>query len=1246
MQVKSVRLALAASVLGLFTLHAGAAPAELDLAGTWEVSGTDKWSKPIACPMEIPGGVHSALYKAGLLPYAFTGFNEAKCYWVSRHDWTVSRTFDVPADFLAKREIVLRLEDCDTFCTVRVNGHEVGRTMDRFKRYTFDVKPFLKAGKNEISGFFESPVRKSDEIFYAYGRSYPQGNHALTHNQVFIRKPACHGGWDWGPELEVMGFCGTVKLIANDRPRIDYVYTAQHFNDDLSHCTLEVFADLSDGTTVTNRVEIDNPPLWWPAGAGEQKFYEYEVEVAGQRLKRKIGLRKLEVLNERTKSAEGKDELSMEFRINNRKLFMKGANWIPCSAYENAQTPERYRDLLESAKAANMNMIRLWGGGQYEKDCFYEICDELGLLVWHDMMHACATYPADEKFLGDLREELAHQLRRLRDHASIALWCGDNECINAPTWSAELQDDVEFYRNEWKKRSAMQGEMVAKYDPMRTYWPSSPCCGPGDMGDAMHEDSKGDMHNWTVWHGDCPFDAYYTYRPRFCSEFGFQSFPSLEVAESFATREEIAGRAGPFEWHQKNKGGNAIIRRTLARYFKPPRDASAELLLSQFQQGLAIKTAVDAWRAQRPRSMGTLIWQLNDNWPVASWSSLEYGLPHASNEVIVAKWKPLHYLAKRFFAPLSVVAYPTVKGKKVDVTKGQVFAMNDTAETVSGQLTLAYWTYDGKVLSSETKSVTLPPDSATEVAAFRQPTTDDRQSATFLVMTLKTAKETVRNDWHFGFFKDVPLANAKVDVKVDGYKVTLTTDKPAFYVWADAYKMGGEFTDNCLTLLPGEPVEIIFEPKVWDVNPNWFRHDLSVKHLGDLARPIEPRTDETAALQAKINAAAEAGGGRVEIAAGEHLVSTVELKSGVELYLKAGAKLLGSREANDYAMDLSGRDLPPYERRRRCNAMIRLIGAQDVAIVGEPGSEICGRNCYDFQNEERFRGPHAINAYGVTNLTVKGISVRDAGNFALFVRASAKIRVKDVSVAGGHDALDFFGSSDILVEDCRLSSGDDCVAGHGNRGLTVRNCELNSACSFFRLGGNDVLVENCRGSAPAKYTHRQTLDEMQKWLEETPEGAGRRTTLAFFTYFSGKGTVEPAKNIVFRNCRVSGLNKLMHYNFSGNETWQVGRGPLDVTFDHVVSKDMVEPSCVYAEGDTPLALTFKDCKLTFKDSVGELLRGGGYLNIKADDLEVKGVKGPLLRSWGERHATFDCDDVEGVKGESVPGEGVFTTKPI
>ena len=795
----------------------------VDLAGTWRLSPFTNAAQ--TCAVQVPGDVHTALLAAGAIPDPYWGCNETNVQWVAKADWVFSRTFDVTPGFAAKRRVVLEIEDADTFADVYLNGVRVGATSNRFARWTFDAKGALKAGRNEIRAVFRSAWAEADRRRAALGRAFPMSNVPRAKNQALIRKPACHAGWDWGLAQMTTGFCGPVRLVAHDGLKIDYVYTDQAFSDDLSRCDLTVFADVTDAdgraSTVTNRLSVANPPLWWPNGAGERKFFTFSVRVGGETVTRRVGLRKVEVLTTPDVDAKGRPGSRLAVRVNNRELFMKGANWIPCDAFESRQTPERYRDLLAGAAAANMNMIRVWGGGQFEKDAFYDLCDELGLLVWHDQMFACAVYPATDGFLGEVRDELRHQLRRLRDHASIALWCGDNECVGALGWFPESKADPGYYRDALTRRHAVQEKMVARYDPSRMFWPSSPCAGPGSFADNWKNDSQGDMHNWQVWHENRPFDAYYAYSPRFCSEFGYQSFPSMEVAETFATRAQILSHAPEFEWHQKNPGGNRRIRETMLRYFRPARDAASELLLSQFQQGMAIKMAVDGWRAQRPRCMGTLFWQLNDNWPVASWSSIEYG----------GKWKPLQHLARRFYAPVAAVAQPAIADGKADVTRGRVFGLNDTAETVTGELTLEYWTYDGRIVSAETRPVALPPDSSTAVAAFARPTPDNAHASTFLVLTLKTAQGPFQNDWHFGFYRDMPLAPAKVTARVaPSGAVELATDRPAFYVWANVKGVHGEFDDNCLTLLPGRPRTLTFAGAM-------PREELTVTHLAQEVAP-------------------------------------------------------------------------------------------------------------------------------------------------------------------------------------------------------------------------------------------------------------------------------------------------------------------------------------------------------------------------------------------------------------------------
>ena len=804
--------------------------AEIDVSGVWGLSGFDMRGRPIDCPISVPGDVHTALLSSGKIVDPYCGCNETNVQWVAEADWTLSREFEIAPEFIGHKRLVLELEDVDTFAEIYLNDEKVGEASDRFSRWTFDVKAKLRSGRNEIRALFKSAWREGDRRREEAGRRYPMANARWVKNQALIRKPACHAGWDWGISQMTTGFCGPVKLIAHDEPKIEYVYSRQTFNEGMTHCDLTVFADVTEADgrthTVTNVVSIDNPPLWWPAGAGEQKFYEYEVDVCGQTLKRKVGLRKIEIVNTPDTDETGKPGSCMAIRVNGREIFMKGANWIPCDAFESRQTPGRYRDLLESARAANMNMIRLWGGGQFEKDCFYDLCDELGILIWHDQMFSCAAYPGDERFLSEVRDELAHQIRRLCDHPSIALWCGDNECIGALNWYPETRKEMDFYKSALIRRHAVQEEMVARYDPGRMFWPSSPCAGPGDFADNWKDDSKGDMHNWRVWQNNCPFDTYYAYRPRFCSEFGFQSFPSMEVAETFATRDQVLSHAPEFEWHQKNDGGNRRIRETMLRYFNPPKDVESELLLSQFQQGMAIKMAVDGWRAQRPRCMGTLYWQLNDIWPVASWSSVEYG----------GKWKPLQYMAKRFYAPVAVVAQPEITNGKADVKKGRVFVLNDTAEAVKGELLVEYWTYDGKVVSAETKAVTLSPDSSKEVSSFAH------RPATFLVLTLNTEFGTYQNDWHFGFYKDMPLAEVKIETKTGGKNgrlaVSLSTDKPAFFVWANVKGVRGEFDDNCLTLLPGRPRTITFKAKDSGCASAAMPGNLSVKNLSSVISKV------------------------------------------------------------------------------------------------------------------------------------------------------------------------------------------------------------------------------------------------------------------------------------------------------------------------------------------------------------------------------------------------------------------------
>ena len=404
--------------------------------------------------------------------------------------------------------------------------------------------------------------------------------------------------------------------------------------------------------------------------------------------------------------------------------------------------------------------------------------------------------------------------------------------------------------------------------------------------------------------------------------------------------------------------------------------------------------------------------------------------------------------------------------------------------------------------------------------------------------------------------------------------------------------------------------------------------------------------DETRDIQRRIDAASARGGGRVVLSKGDHPIGSLVLKDGVNLHLAAGARLVGSRNPEDYVLDLSGRGYDERITKRWSNAMIRIVGARDVSVTGEAGSEICGRNCYDGKGEEGFRGPHVMSAYGVTNLLLRGYTVRDAGNFGLYAEGCVNVRAHQVEVHGGHDAFDFFYCRDVRVEGCRIFSGDDCVAGYGNAGLTVRDCEVNSACSYFRLGGDDVLIENCSGSAPAENPHRWSLSADEKKLEKTPTGAGRRTTLSVFTFFTGRKVKSPARNIVFRNCRFAGVERLLHYNLSGNERWQQGQGLADVTFDRVSAENLQEPLVAYGVGETPLCLHMRESSLSFRGKAEAVVRGAYVGELDFGNVTVKGVDGPLMLRWGECEPAVRKTGLKGVSDEIRPAQVPFKAMSI
>ena len=829
--------------------------ARLDLNGEWRLRSA---AQKKGIPAMVPGDNYSALMSAGVIPDPYWRENEKEVQWVAHEDWIYERDFTVGDALLKSRHVFLNLDSVDTIAIVKVNGKEIAKTDNQFRRWRFDVKDVLKKGKNTIQIAIKSPHAAGDANDELTKHQYPG---FLWIGKVehlnLIRKMQCSGGWDWGVSVPSSGLMGQNYLQGAELVRLEHLYTAQEHT--AKSCKVTVTAELRayDDAPIGAKVPVDisfdgkkkrviaviprtggvfkaeavftvnTPALWWPNGYGEQPLYDVGVAADGQSISRKIGLRDLKVINE-------KDEIgfSLAFQINGVRIFAKGGDWIPCDARPQLHTPDRYHSLLSSAKAANMNMVRLWGGGKFEEDAFYDECDRLGILVWHDFMFACAVYPSADWFVEQIRSEVEYQVKRLRHHPCIALWCGDNELIGNINGAKDRRQ-----RDAWlvgyDRTNQAIAHTVHACDPERTFWPSSPCAGPDNFADNWKADADGDMHYWQVWHGGATFSDYYNVKPRFCSEFGFQSFPSLETVRTFA--DEKQGDFNLFspvmDLHQKSPAGNSKILGMFGNYFRMPKNFEQTLYLSQVQQALAIKTGVEFWHSLRPRTMGTIFWQLNDNWPVASWSSLEYS----------GRWKVLHYMARRFFSPVQTVMYRTDKNAPLelhfisDLPCKLAVNVIVTLRRLSDGKPLKKWPFSFNVEDATSKKLDIP-NLYTDVKAR----TSLPINECFLTLET-TAKSTATVYRHEDVFcldvwKHCNLPATQItltDVKklTDGsLKLSIESTAPAFYVWlAVADDQAGRFSDNAFSMLTGK-MQLTYRPGI-KMSPSEFRKSLSICDL-------------------------------------------------------------------------------------------------------------------------------------------------------------------------------------------------------------------------------------------------------------------------------------------------------------------------------------------------------------------------------------------------------------------------------
>jgi beta-mannosidase len=596
--------------------------------------------------------VHRDLFRHGLIPDPFWGRNEREVQWVGERDWEYGCEFEATDDFLRHERIDLCADGLDTLATVFINGRRVHRSDNMFVGQRIPAGAWLQRGRNELRIHFASAER---HIRRVRPRHRPREINDPVGGCTRIRKQQCQFGWDWGPRLVTAGIWRDVRLEAwSDNRLADVRITQTHqpdgrvvlaFDPELARrdARTVIAGTVSfDGRVVAQIVdcksEILNPVLWWPAGQGAQPLYEVSVRLGAEPpLVKRIGLRTVRLERKRDRWGE-----SFRFVVNGRPVFAKGASWVPAHCLVGGLAQADYEPLLRAAVAANMNMVRVWGGGVYEHDCFYDLCDELGLLVWHDFMFACTLYPGDRAFRESVRAEAEYQVRRLRHRACLALWCGNNELELLNGQALRRRPQRAAYDAVFRR--ILPGA-VATHDGVTPYWRSSPSQG-GAVG-AGHPTRSGNAHYWDVWHLLKPVKSYETKVFRFVSEFGMQSFPSEPLARTFCPPDQLNIFSPVMENHQKNSMGNRIILEYVGRRYRFPKDYASLAYLSQLNQAHCLQVGVEHYRRHQPRCMGALYWQLNDCWPVASWSSLEFG----------GRWKALHHAARRFFAPYLVSAH-------------------------------------------------------------------------------------------------------------------------------------------------------------------------------------------------------------------------------------------------------------------------------------------------------------------------------------------------------------------------------------------------------------------------------------------------------------------------------------------------------------------------------------------------------------------------------------------------------------
>lgn len=805
-----------------------------DLCDNWTFSRADRsdWM-----PANVPGTVHTDLYAAGIIDEPFYGDNEKDLQWIDKYDWIYRSEFDLDSKEFAKKNIDLCLEGLDTYADVYVNGKRVISADNMFLRYSVDVKQFLKLTGNELKILFRSPVRedlrKYDSLpYHLYSSADDSRTGGLGDKKisVFARKVQSQYGWDWGPRFVTSGIWKPVSLRMWDDVYIkDVCYRQERIAKDCAELTakVEVISEktmdvdlflYSSGKKVfghkahlkkgNNLVEVPfrilSPELWWPNGMGAQKLYDLDLRLEAQDskidcIKTKIGLRTVRLVQEPDKWGT-----SFAFEVNGVRMFAKGANLIPTNSFVPDTGKKDIMNIVRSAADAGMNMLRVWGGGYYQDGRFYDLCDSLGILVWQDFAFACKMYPTDDRFYRSVKEEAIDNVRRLRNHASLAMWCGNNEMTQAwYNWGWGKNKKIpQKYRDEmWKGYSRiffeMLPEVIKEYDSGRFYWPSS----PSSSFDEPQNYTSGDVHYWKYRDGKLPVSVFREEMGRFMSEYGFQSSPLMKTLYRYLDEDEMDFSSSEYRTHVKSRFEPELTLHYVNEMYGGKPDFKSGVYLGQIHQAEALKYVISQHRLNQPFCMGSLYWQLNDCWPGASWSTIDY----------TGEWKPAHYRVKEAFAGDIVAA--DIVGDSI-----LVYGITERMKPIEAVLSEELMSFDGELLNVSHSNVRLEPNASTllDEGSIRHILGQYDAKDVFLRLTLHYPDgERITDNVIFAAPKDLDLHRGHISVmtRYDGINTTLVleTDTYTKYVWVDVPGDGVSMSDNYFDLLPNCPKTITIE---------------------------------------------------------------------------------------------------------------------------------------------------------------------------------------------------------------------------------------------------------------------------------------------------------------------------------------------------------------------------------------------------------------------------------------------------